>query len=133
MLPEIISSKPSTTEAKEAKSYPNSYITQLVIRSNDPSKAEAFIDLQNYNRDTKELSPNLLDHEQLHIADLYAEATRLPLLGQALGLVIMVVNLMNQEKGIKEALILDPENQSLLDQLAAIQQSMGVLGVLGES
>lgn len=103
-LPPIESLKPSEIAPQPAKSYPHAYLKKLVIESPNLLKSTAIIQLQNYNRDTKELSPLPEDMNTITINNVFTEAARVPLLGQAVGLIVTLVDLLVKEKKLQAAI-----------------------------
>ena len=102
-LPPMQSPTPVETPAQEAVSYPNLFLTRLQVEQiPDQLDHNVFVSVGAYNYETGQLSPNP-DHQWFHrINGLLAEADRVPLLAQAMGLVVTVTGLLIQERVLLE-------------------------------
>lgn len=129
-LPPMQSPTPVETPAQEAASYPNLFLTRLQVEQiPDQLDHNVFVSVGAYNYETGQLSPNP-DHQWFHrINGLLAEANRVPLLAQAMGLVVTVTGLLIQERVLLEqsAAEEDPEAKAALEgQLATIRAQLGI-------
>jgi hypothetical protein len=127
-LPTITNPEPVVTPAVAEVTYPEKYIIKLeglTPTGQSPAQLQdvqaLLIGFRPYNKTTQRLYGSS-DHDTYHtIPNIWTEAARVPLFAQALGLIVTVAGLLDQERYLVEA-IADPETPA--ENLAAMQASL---------
>ena len=143
-LPRIVNENPITVPAVEAQSYPDYYLTDLVVSTGATALNQSVtVSFHPYNYETKALAPLNFDFCQqrkvIHNINLWEEAARSTLFAQAMGAVIMYATLKLQEDTLLNKITqlrapfdteIPEEIQTAMDnvnvQLAEIRTQMGV-------
>lgn len=127
---EIPAINPVIISATKERKYPHLFVTNLLLHTYKDKSQSVDIELQAYNYATGELSTRKEDIIQHNIEDLYAEATRAPLVATVINNLAYLVSLLTQEKGlieaIQEAETCGESTKDLEVRLQNIHQQLGI-------
>lgn len=140
-LPRIDADAPFVTPGQPAvaeKTYPDKFIVGLSISTDVNSmRQSATVSLRPYNYETQELTPQpapwmhpgLMQIDELFVVeDIEAEAVRVPLLAQTMGMIVVATKALVAEKNILKKLeTTTGEEQTALEaQLADVRETLGM-------
>ncbi len=133
-LPRITAPQPTEQPPVPAKTYPELYLSQMVLRTqvngdNTVRGQSLSLLFRNYNYDLAELDPDESHKDAVVIPDIYVEAARSALVAQVMGLLARGCHLLLRERTLLEAIAsaADPAVKAALEaELATVRQDLGV-------
>ena len=131
-LPQISADLPVVIPAVAEKTYPDLYITDLVLRTNatDLSDATVLTVFYPYNYATKESLVGPEYRQEFSISNLWTEAARALMVASVMGQLVAMVGLMRQEQSLVVQIAAAKEGadtSALASQLAAVRTSLGIV------
>jgi hypothetical protein len=130
----MISPDPTVVPAAEEKVYADLYLTHMRVVPNGEKDHRVTVTMQPYDYETDDILPaGQLTHV---IPSLKVEAARVPLLAQAMGLMIIVAGLLVQEKALVEKIEneTDPDTRVALEaHLVSVRAGLGFYEVSADS
>ena len=130
-LPSIYNPSPIVLPAQDETTFPDSYLISmnLMTPSKDGKQQIKFV-LRPYNKSTKAMYPGVGKDTTLTFGDVFAEAARVPIFAQTMGLLLTAVSLGLHEKTLVCAIDSleenDPELVQLNAELAQVRTAMGM-------